>query len=178
MFQKGEYVVYGNLGVCRVNDLVTRKFDGLDAAHLYYVLEPLYQGGVLYVPADNPKIFLRPVISADEANRLIDAIPTVQSEAFHSRSAQELTAHYEQALQSHSCKDLIELTMSIYNKKTGLARQNKKFGRVDEHFMKRAEDTLYGELAVALGIPREDVGAYISRRVDAARGKPAPADPS
>ncbi len=165
MFQKGDYLVYGNLGVCQVEDIVTRRFEGLDAAHLYYVLSPVYQAGVLYVPADNPKIFLRPVISHEEADRLIDTIPSVQSEAFHSRNAQELTAHYEQALQSHNCQDLIELTMSIYSKKARLARQNKKFGRVDEHFMKRAEDTLHGELAIALGIPRDEVGAYISQRI-------------
>lgn len=167
MFEKGAYLVYGNLGVCRVQDIVTRRFEGLDAAHPYYVLEPLYQGGVLYVPADNPKIFLRPVISAEEANRLIDTIPTLQGKAFHSRSAQELSAHYEQALQTHSCRDLIELTVSIYRKKEGLARQNKKFGRVDEHFMRRAEDTLHGELAVALGIPKDAVPDYIARRVTA-----------
>ena len=167
MFEKGAYLVYGNLGVCRVQDIVTRRFEGLDAAHPYYVLEPLYQGGVLYVPADNPKIFLRPVISAEEANRLIDTIPTLQGKAFHSRSAQELSAHYEQALQTHNCRDLIELTVSIYRKKEGLARQNKKFGRVDEHFMRRAEDTLHGELAVALGIPKDAVPDYIARRVTA-----------
>ena len=165
MFQKGDHVVYGNLGVCRVQDIVTRKFEGLDAAHPYYVLEPLYQGGVLYVPADNPKIFLRAVITADKANRLIDAIPSLESEAFHSRSAQELSAHYEQAMQSHSCADLIELAVSIYHKKQGLARQNKKFGRVDEHFMRRAEDTLHGEFAVALGIPKEAVPDYIAQRI-------------
>ena len=174
MFQKGEYVVYGNLGVCRVNDLVTRQFEGLDAAHPYYVLEPVYQGGTLYAPADNPKIALRPVISTEEANRLIDAIPTTESKAFHSRSAQELAAHYEQALQSHDCKDLIELTMSIYNKKTALARQNKKFGRVDEHFMRQAEDSLYGELAVALDIPREEVPGYIKDRVAKAQAAAKP----
>lgn len=167
MFEKGAYLVYGNLGVCRVQDIVTRRFEGLDAAHPYYVLEPLYQGGVLYVPADNPKIFLRPVISAEEANRLIDTIPTLQGKDFHSRSAQELSAHYEQALQTHNCRDLIELTVSIYRKKEGLARQNKKFGRVDEHFMRRAEDTLHGELAVALGIPKDAVPDYIARRVAA-----------
>lgn len=167
MFEKGAYLVYGNLGVCRVQDIVTRRFEGLDAAHPYYVLEPLYQGGVLYVPADNPKIFLRPVISAEEANRLIDTIPTLQGKAFHSRSAQELSAHYEQALQTHNCRDLIELTVSIYRKKEGLARQNKKFGRVDEHFMRRAEDSLHGEFAVALGIPKDAVPDYIARRVAA-----------
>lgn len=165
MFQKNACIVYGSLGVCRVQDIVTRRFEGLDAAHPYYVLEPLYQEGVLYVPADNPKISLRPVISAGEANRLIDAIPATESPVFHSRSAQELSAHYEQLLRSHDCKALLELTMSIYHKKAALERQNKKLGRVDEHFMKRAEEALSGELAVALSIPREQVPAYIAQRV-------------
>lgn len=168
MFQPGEYVVYGNLGVCRVKECTTRKFEGLSEAHPYYVLEPIYQGGVLYVPADNPKISLRAILTADEANELIDTIPTMQSEAFHSRSAQELTAHYEQALKAHDCKSLVELTLSIHNKKKALARQNKKFGRVDEHFMRQAEDTLYGEFAVSLGIPREQVKGYIAQRIEAA----------
>lgn len=167
MFCEGEYVVYGDLGVCRVEGVTQRRFEGLDAAHLYYVLAPVYQGGVLYIPADNPRIFLRAVISAEEANRLIDAIPTIEGEAFHSRSAQELSAHYEQALRTHDCADLIRLTASIYAKKQDLASRKKKVGRVDEHFMKKAEDSLNGEFAIALGIPREDVPAYISRRIAA-----------
>lgn len=88
---------------------MTRKFEGLSEAHPYYVLEPVYQGGILYVPADNPQIFLREVISEQEANALIDAIPEMEGEEFHSRSVQELSAHYEQAMQSHDCKDLAAL---------------------------------------------------------------------
>lgn len=165
MFKQGDYVVYGNLGVCRVKNLVTRRFEGLEEAHPYYVLEPLYQNGVLYVPADNPKISLRAVITAEEANRLIDMIPQVESEEFHCRSAQELATHYEQALKSHNCRDLIALTVSIHHKKRAMARQNKRFGRVDEHFMHQAEESLNGEFAVALGIPKEKVPAYIHHRI-------------
>ena len=167
MFCEGEYVVYGDLGVCRVEGVTQRRFEGLDAAHLYYVLAPVYQGGVLYIPADNPRIFLRAVISAEGATRLIDAIPTIEGEAFHSRSAQELSVHYEQALRTHDCADLIRLTASIYAKKQDLASRKKRMGRVDEHFMKKAKDSLNGEFAIALGIPREDVPAYISRRIAA-----------
>ena len=50
-------------------------------------------------------------------------------------------------------------------KKAALAQQNKKFGRVDEHFMRQAEDNLYGELAVALDIDRDEVPGYIKARV-------------
>ena len=167
MFQKGDYVVYGNLGVCQVEGVEERRFEGLDAAHLYYQLTPVYQGGVLYVPADNPRIALRAVISAEEANRLIDTIPSMDSRAFHSRSAQELSAHYEEALKTHDCADLLQLIRSLYTKKSDLASQKRKFGRVDEHFMKCAEDSINGEFAVALGISREEVPGYISRRIAA-----------
>ena len=170
MFKSGDHIVYGNLGVCTVKDCVTRKFEGLDEAHPYYVLEPLYQAGVLYVPADNPKISLRAVLSADEVNDLIDAMPTMDGEVFHSRSAQELAAHYEQALKSHNARDLAALALSIHNKKQSLARQNRKFGRVDEHFMRQAEDSLYGEFAVSLGIPRDQVPGYIANRIEGVRG--------
>ena len=86
MFQKGDYVVYGNLGVCQVEGVEERRFEGLDAAHLYYQLTPVYQGGVLYVPADNPRIALRAVISAEEANRLIDTWTAGPSTAAAPRS--------------------------------------------------------------------------------------------
>ena len=107
---------------------------------------------MLYVPADNPRIPLRAVISAEEANRLIDAIPAMDPKAFHSRSAQELSAHYQEALQSHDCAHLLELIRSIGAKREYLARQKRKCGRVDEHFMKCAKDSINGEFAVALGI--------------------------
>ena len=45
MFQKGDYVVYGNLGVCRVEGLEERRFEGLETAHPYYQLSPFTRAG-------------------------------------------------------------------------------------------------------------------------------------
>lgn len=169
MFRKGDYVVYGSLGVCRVGDIAERRFEGLAAAHLYYVLAPVYQDGVLYVPADNPRIALRAVITAEEANRLIDAIPSMESRPFHSSSAQELSAHYEEALKTCDCGDTVRLLLALRTKKRDFASKKRKFGHVDERFLKKAEERLNGEFAVALGIPRDEVPDYISRRIAAAR---------
>ena len=36
---------------------------------------------------------------------------------------------------------------------------------IDERFMRRAEELLFGELAVALEIEREDVPAYLAERL-------------
>lgn len=45
-------------------------------------------------------------------------------------------------------------------------KQNRHLGQIDKKFMKRAEDLLYGELAAALDIPREDVLNYIQERLE------------
>lgn len=55
--------------------------------------------------------------------------------------------------------------MSIYAKKQDAVRQQKKFGVTDEKYLKRAEELLFGELAVALELPREEVQSYISQRL-------------
>ena len=90
----------------------------------------------------------------------------MQTEAYHNSVLRELEEHYNVYLKSHDCGDLLELGRSIYIKKQELLSQHRKFGAVDERFMKRAEDLLYGELAVALDIDKNQVETYIAERVD------------
>lgn len=158
MYQAGELVVYGRNGVCRVERV--EKRDGQD----YYALSPLYQSCDIYTPV-NGKVFMRPVISKEEANRLIDLIPQLQVEVCESSAVRELTERYQAAIATHDCQDLIELTMSIYTKKKTAEREKRKFGAVDERFMKEGESLLFGELAVALDIPVEEVQSYIDARL-------------
>lgn len=169
MYEKDALVVYGGTGVCRVADITSLSMKGADGKRKYYVLKPLYQDGTIYAPVEG-KVFMRDVISRAEADRLIDMIPTIRAEAHHDRNFNQLAAYYQQVMGSHDCADLIELAMSIYAKKQYMESQNKKFGQVDARFMRRAEGLLYGELAVALELPPEQVQDYISRRVEAARG--------
>lgn len=54
-----------------------------------------------------------------------------------------------------------------------MIERGKKLGLVDERYMKRAEEMLHGELAVALGMTREQVPKFISDTLgDAASRKP------
>lgn len=179
MFQTDDCIFYGQLGVCRVVDVRVPDFCSGEEKRLYYVLEPLYQRGTVFIPVDSD-VFMRPILSREEADRLIDLIPSIQAEAYNNSNLQELTQHYADKLQSHDCADLIELTMSIYAKKRDRGQSNRKIGAVDEAYMKRAEALLYGEFAVALGIPDQEVPAYIAARVRQLkrRGAAAPLRPS
>lgn len=158
MYQVGELVVYGRTGVCRVERIQREK--GQD----YYALKPLYQSCDILTPV-NGKVFMRPIITREEAERLIDCIPSMEVEAFESKAIRELSEHYQAAIATHDCRDLVELTMSIYAKKKAAQREKRKFGAVDERFMKEGEELLFGELSAALDIPVEEVPDYIGRRL-------------
>lgn len=164
MYQIGDLIVYGNTGVCRVEAVETPRHRPGEEERQYYLLRPLYQDGAIRIPVDT-KVFMRPVISREEAEKLIDAIPGMNAEVYHERNFTQLAAHYQEALGSHECSDLIELVMSIYAKKQDAESKKRKFGQVDARFMKRAESLLYGEFSVALGIPFDDVQGYIASRV-------------
>lgn len=168
MFQVGDLVLYGSTGVCRIHDINKQDFPSTGEQKLYYVLKPLYQDCVISTPVDSDRVFIRPIISKEEAQRLIGLIPGMQGHAYHNRVSRELTEHYDTLLKSHDCESLIELTMSIHAKKQDLISQKRKFGTVDERFLKRAEDLLFGELAAALDIPREQIQGYIASRVEQA----------
>jgi len=165
MYEVGQMIVYGTRGVCRVAAVSPGgTSSGGDAGRLYYTLEPLYQSCVIYAPVDG-KVFMRPVITREEAEQLIDSIPDVQPEACFTRDLRELKEHYEASIFSHDCAELVALSMSIYEKRRAAERQKRRLNQTDERFMKQAEQLLFGELATALGIPSEQVPDYISKRV-------------
>ena len=165
MYQVGEKIVYGNNGVCVIDEikmLETPHSDGELKA--YYVIRPVYQDCKSSVPVDT-KVFMRPVITADEANALVDSIPGIHAEPYYNSALRQLQEYYDTKLNTHNCADLVELTMSLYAKKKKTEAQKRKFGAIDERYMKRAEDLLFGELSAALEIPKGDVRQYIHDRL-------------
>ena len=166
MYNIGEMVIYGESGVCRITDISERSMLGKeDTKAMYYTMQPCYQGYTIYAPVENCKVFMRPVISKEEAMALIDKIPTIKATIYQGISLRELIERYESMVKTHSCDDLCELTMSIHAKKQQCIRNKKKVGAVDEKYMKKAEDLLFGELAIVLDIPKNEVAKFIEKRV-------------
>ena len=82
MYKVGDLILYGSTGVCRVDD-ITHDVPGREGQdQLYYVLTPLYQDFTIYVPTDTTKVFMRPIISRDEAEELIKGIPEMHVDAY------------------------------------------------------------------------------------------------
>lgn len=69
-------------------------------------------------------------------------------------------------MQTHDCSDLIKVIKTVRTKKIIAVDQGIRLAQTDERFMKRAEDLLYGEFSVVLGIPKENVKSYIGNKVE------------
>lgn len=174
MFQVGDLIMYANTGVCRVEDIYTAKTAQraetmLNLAkteeQLYYKLVPVYSREVIYIPVD-AKVFMRPIISREEANELIANIPNIEEEIFDCRNLKSLSDHYQSFLQTHRCEDLIHLIKSVWRKNQDMIRRGKRLGQTDQRYMKRAEELLYDEFASALDIPRDSVQDYIRQAIE------------
>ena len=94
MYQVGELVLYGSTGVCRIEEIREQDFPSTGEKRLYYSLRPLYEDCMISAPVDSDKVFIRPIISKEEAERLIAGIPHVRVEMYHSSVSRELTEHY------------------------------------------------------------------------------------
>lgn len=168
MFQKGDLIVYGNTGVCRVDDIVMLdNFPLADDEKLCYQLSSVYSKETIYIPTDTT-VFMRPILSKAEAIALIDKIPTIPEDEINIGNQRLRGEHYRSLFQSHQCEDLICIIKSIYHKTQKRADSGHRLDRTDQQYLKQAKELLHGELAVSLEIPYDDVPEYIKNHVSAA----------
>lgn len=164
MFKKGQYIVYGNSGVCQVEDIVTMNMTGITKDRLFYVLIPSSQkGGKIFTPVDNEKIGMRPVMTQEEAIRLIDGILDI--EEFWVSNEKQREAQYKECIKSCDCREWVRIIKTLYLRKAARNAQGKKITSVDQKYLQMAEDFLYSELEIPLGIPKSKMEAYIGKRI-------------
>lgn len=164
MFQVNDLIVYGNHGVCKVENVGTLSISMADKQKQYYTLRPVYQHeAVIYAPVDNNKTIMRFVLSKEEVENLIKDIPNIDSAWIVNEREREM--QYRAAMQTGDCRELIKIIKTLYQRKKSRIQDGKKVTVVDEKYFRQAEEQLYGELAFALEMPKEQVGAYITESI-------------
>ena len=171
MFQKGDLIVYGNMGVCRVEAVeAPAGLPGAGEKKLYYKLDPVYETGTVYIPVD-AKVFMRPILTHAQAEALIGRIPEIEENPCGGKDQQMLAEHYRSLMRTHDCDDLVQLIKTIYGKNRERTAQGKKPARTEAEYMKRAEELLHGELAISRPRWRRRAAALKPERKNcAARG--------
>lgn len=164
MYSVGDTIVYGKEGVCTVTKIDSMNIAGIDKNKKYYYLAPLFSSGTIYVPVDT-NIFIRDVISKDKALNLIDNINDIEVTPFNCTNIRLIIEHYQEMIKNYECEDLIKLIKEIYHKKFILAEKGRHLGTVDEKYLYKAEQILYGELSVAIGKSIDEVEKIIKSKL-------------
>lgn len=165
MYEVGDLVVYGSSGVYRVDEVgPIRHIRGYNPEQNYYKLVSSRHKDQIYVPVDG-KVFLRPVMNADQAEELMDHADGLPDEICRSREPRVLREYYQQMLDAHNAAALVRLIRSVNAKGRNAASQGRRLGKVDLDYKKRAESLLGEELSAAMDISFEDAQAMLSQRV-------------
>ena len=164
MYKIGEYIIYGNDGVCKVEDVGVLNISGINKKRIYYTLKPVYENGKIFTPIDT-SVFMRSLINYEEVQQLIESIPYIKDKKCNEKNSRLLQIYYKNLLQTHECSDLLTLIAGIYEKKDKAMENGKKLGQIDNRFMKVAEGLINDEFSVVLGIPREEVAYYIKEKI-------------
>ena len=70
MFQKKQIIYSETLGVCVVDNIVSLAASKREKAVPYYVLKPVFEDKVSYIPVEHHRVVLRDMFTREEALKL------------------------------------------------------------------------------------------------------------
>ena len=160
MYKENDYLFYKK-DVCKVREVRKNKMNGKD----YYILIPINDESlIIEAPADNRMGFIRDVISKNEADNLIKKIPEI--ETLENIDDKYIEKTYKELLYNGNLEDLIKKIKTTYLRNDARIKSNKKISDKDRTYFEKAEEYLYNELSISLGMGFEDTKNYIIDKVN------------
>ena len=150
MFCIGEFISYGNSGVCEVMGTeVMEPSAGSPAGRECYILRPLHdQSCKIMTPIDNQTVIMRNLISPEETKQLLEDIP--QIETLPEQSARQQEISYSKALHSGNCREWLCLVKTLTQRIESRRQKGKKVTATDDRYFKAATEKLVEEFSVVL----------------------------
>ena len=148
MFETGEKIVYGPGGVCTVTGTCVSPFGGGDL-RVYYKLQPLDENGsVFYTPAEGGKAVIRPLVTREEAEKIIAEAPEcVPLTVEHEKQRRDI---YRAAIATADPREYIRLIITVEHRRINAMRTHRHIAVTDTEFERTARYSLFSELAIVL----------------------------
>lgn len=161
MYEIGSYVIKAGSGVCRIEDILHLDLPDANKNRLYYLLVPLNnKNSKLYVPTDTTDQSFRKALDEEGAWAVIRSIPDIEAAWITNDKLREQA--YKEAIRSCDPSALISIIKNLYMRRKQRTEQGKKNTATDERYFRLAEDSLYAELAFALGKDKNEMQQIIT----------------
>jgi len=160
MLSIGEIFLYGENGVCRVEDIRSETFHKQEQT--YYIIRPLSSASqTIHIPVDSTffKNKMRRIISPDEIKELARDIGCTKP--YWIDNDNERGQHFRQVLSECDRRSILHLLKSIHAHKEELTESGKKLRASDEAIAKRAEKIICEEVSIVMNIDPEEVFPFL-----------------
>ena len=164
MYQKGDHIVYGTKGPCKVQDITYLDMSGCDEERQYYVLVPLdTKASTIYSPVDNQKVLMRSVISREEAEELVEKIYEMDVIKITNEKLRE--EDYKNVLRDCEPENYLRLMKTLMVRKEKRLAEGKKFTSVDERYLAEVTQKICLELALVLEKTVDEMQTEIKEKI-------------
>lgn len=154
MFEIGDKVIYGVVGVCEVEDIAKPPIKGIEGD--YYFLQPVYDSkGIIYSPVKSNKVLMREIMTVKDADKLIERARNCKKDDMLNEKV--TPNQYDEMIKSQNTFELMHLIRGLYNIKNERAKDLRKMKSADSRMLLTARKLLYGEMAVSLKRDIEEV---------------------
>ena len=164
-FQRGDRVVYGVQGVCRIVDVECRKVDHKMVE--YFVLAPCGQGDArYYVPMHNQIAVskMRRLLTAGELEALLTS-EEVKRDCWIPEEHQRRD-RYRTLIAQGTCGELLGMIRCLHRQRQLQLEAGRKFHLCDENFLKDARRVVSNEVAQILEVSTAEAEEYLRTRLE------------
>lgn len=157
MFQIGDKIVHPMHGAGVVDDIIERKIDG--SIRKYYSLKlPVGDMKVMVPVESSEKIGVRPIVAADEAEKVLSAIPAIEIDMDGNWNRR-----YRDNMEKLKSGDMMQVAEVM--KGLLLRDQIKTLSTGERKILHSAKQILISEVVLSTHVPFESVEERISRAV-------------
>ena len=164
MLKIGALIVYGAEGVCRVEDIKSLSFAGLEEKEYYILVPELNSSSKLYLPMDNEKLMSRVqrLLSYEEITELINSDEEIIEWVEDSKLRNK---YYKEILSSYDRKKIFALAKQLYLIKTGKLAVKKAFTSWMDDILKKTSQILFSEFSYVVEITQDDLLPFIAGEI-------------
>jgi CarD family transcriptional regulator len=159
MYKIGDYVIHKRY-VCKIVNIREKFFNDID----YFVLENIIDPSLSIMVPKNKESILKPIMTKKEIEELLKKIPSIP--VIDLKDEKSIENSYRELINTGEKEDLIKIIKSAYIRNQERVKLGKKAGEKDTSYLEMAENLLYNECAVSLGISLSEAKEYIIKKVE------------
>lgn len=159
MYKIGEYVVHNGHGVCTIIEQTYNE----NLKMGFYKLESIYNKMTIMMPFDKADLFLRPILQKAELMKLINDAVAISGD--YNKDNKERRNEFQVLVSSNNILDTMKLLKMIYHLAADKKTEKKTLGSFDTQFLQQAEKKLLNEVAMTMGITKDDANVLIHERL-------------